>query len=246
MSAKSITLPLADQQSLLAALDDTPPLELFWRCRTEDQQQQFREIKAGLHWQKRILEAYFSGNRPPIDELTRLNRDFYLALTDMHLRFYDVLFYGWDDIEKAIKKKHGSLKDFPKTPGQTLIKVIELEAEGCLQPAFEKYDRWTPYSERKFHDLRKEVIGDKPSAKAISKYNSEIRKSQKMFGRFLNLKKSCLQALIDKKRPSKQLKRALRAYFAAKADVDQTIASSVRKDRLERGYEWKSGIRSSA
>lgn len=244
--ARGVLLSETDQKSLLAVLDDTPPLELFWRCQTEDQQKMFREVRSGLHWQKRILEAYFSGNKPPIGELTKLNRDFYLALTDMHLRFYDLLFYGWDDIEKAIKKKHGSLDGFPRTPGQALIKVIELEAEGCLEPAFAKYDRWTPYQERKVQKLAKEAKRASPTEKALNSYNSEIRKARQMFGRFLNLKHSCLQTLTDKKRPSKQLKRALGSYLVAKAEVDRTVESSVHKSRQEKGYEWRNGYRKDA
>lgn len=177
----------ADQLSMLALLDKTPPKTYLSRCTTADQLAVFREVQAQHTHLKGMLEDYFSGGAAlPIVGISKAEQKFLNAELDKILSLYNLLWFEWGAIARALEDQGVYLQDIGiEGPGQACNVLISLAAQSKLNHWTSGYQRRTKEGDKQekaffnsaFKLLQKQEALRKPEAQKLEKaYKSLGRK----------------------------------------------------------------------
>lgn len=225
------TIDKSTQEELLFALDGLPPLSWLCLCETEDQTKHWQLIKDAYQITYDSLARYFEGSEAPLqNELALAQRDYYLSL-------YAVIQQGWRHIRIAAHES--GIKGLPASPGEGLIRIIELDCAAFFSLCLSPYE-WSSDSAYQFYRLGKqvrEISLDNPTKSEqlkLKKYSAKLKKMQQPYQDILSLKNFCLATcFIDGKGESLRLK--LENFEKVSQHLDNLIGCKLRKAQ---SYRW--------
>jgi len=241
----------ADRKTLASVLkEDCPPwlLDLVPNP-TADQIQAWFGLKTLYQDLLKMFENYFQllplpllEHRPP-DERKLLRLQF-----RRYLSFYNLISFGWDSIEEAAAKEGVDLgkRYNARSPGEAFAFVIYLDSRVFLEPSLQPYYRYSPSETRYLAKTDKEItktlnLGKQPDKQIFNKYQQTLHRNLDLVEQYLRFRGRIVSICQSKKKGSKGLQAALRAYNVASSELDAQVQSMSHKRHKRKGGEWRNG-----
>jgi len=126
-----------DQNDLLQFVGGLPPIEMIGSATTDDQRESVKALF--LHYQllKDSLEAYFAGQKSPIED--RQLRASVEADMEFYLAFYNLVWFGWREIEAEVQSSELGDLFLYEQPGDVLKGLLFWECFRVWQVTMDKY-----------------------------------------------------------------------------------------------------------
>ena len=237
-----VRMPEGDRQSFLSVLDGLPPIVYWAQCRTDDQKEHYIAMKQGYQFLKEELQRYFGGQGSLIPRLSDRDRDFFCALRDRYLAWYKVVQLGWVHIEDELAEAGLTTRDIQAgSPGEALIRILENECAGFMQPSFLPYTRYSPSQERTLAKMQVEIARGDADQKAIARYEIQVAQNSRETKRFFELTAAMVDTCEKYSDRTKGLATAIKHYRQAVGHLDREIQRQHSTRCKRKGYEWAEG-----
>ena len=240
------------QKDLIKVMDRLPPVtNLFFMTATKDQLEHF-------HWERFSwqliglgLKAYFSGKsipkvlrkeigkEPPLYLIQNINR---------WLQFYELLNFGWEEIELAAKKFSISLPS--ESPGGAIAFVLEqlsiYQCSECLLPYYtispqtfyRDYKNWQKIKQKK-QTSKPLTNPEEKTLKRLTKSFKSNPRREFMEGAFFQ--EFCLDVWSRSK--NRIIKTKLKKYLKTVAEYQEEVTKPLHPRHRRKGHGWKKGKR---
>jgi len=239
-----------DQEMLDSVLKDSPPF--LWGTvfnPTGDQIRNWYEFKALYQDLREMFENYFQGLQLPLlEHRSKNDRDCLELLFHWYLSFYNLAYWGWAYVEEAAAKEGFDLGNRynVRSPGEAFAFVIELDSRAFLEPSLQPYYRYSPSETRYLAKTDKEItktlnLGKQPDKQIFNKYQQTLHRNLDLVEQYLRFRGRIVSICQSKKKGSKGLQAALRAYNVASSELDAQVQSMSHKRHKRKGGEWRNG-----
>lgn len=222
------------QRKILKAINGLPPLAWLNLCKSEDQIEHWRLSREAFQVTYLALKEYFEGKKSTLNsELAEAQRDYYLAI-------YSLIQQGWKYIESAAQE--AAIRNFPSTPGEAIIKIIECDCAAFFAPCLEPYE-WSKDSAYRLYLLGKEVQKLEESSEKftkkeelkVKKFATKLKQMQRPYSELLSLRHFCLAICDGAVKGDHTLKRKLEAFNNQQLYLHKLIAPKLRQAV---SYRW--------
>jgi flavin-binding protein dodecin len=221
------------QKKILRAIDGLPPMAWLEVCQSQAQLEHWNLIRRAFQFTYVGLKEYFEGQKSTLDsELAIAQRNYYLAI-------YEVIQLGWHHIE--IAAQDATLQDFPNTPGEAIVKLIENDCAAFFNPCLQ-YHEFSKDGAYRLYLLEKQVreLESKESLKSaeqrkIEKFSTKLKQMQRSYRELLNLRHFCLAVCRDVAKRDRTLKESLTIFNTRQLYLHSLIAPKLRKGE---SYCW--------
>lgn len=231
-----------DKEPILRAINGLPPIAYWARCQTTDQAQHYIQMKAGYQFLKEELQRFFGGQGSLMPHLSESDRNFFGALRDRYIAWYSAIQLGWAYITEELKAVGLTPEEVSMgCPGEALVRILENECAGFMQPAFLPYSRYSPSQDRKLSKVQK--LGDAAEAKDKKRYEAQSAQNFAAIGKFFALTEGMIDVCEKHTSNNKPLKKAVRTYRYSVAELDREILYHHSTRAKRKGHEWKNGIK---
>jgi hypothetical protein len=206
------------QEKLLKSLNGLPPLIWLDLCKSQDQVAHWRLVREGR-------ESSFQS------ESALAQRDYYLSL-------YGVIQQGWRYLREAAQE--AGIEGLPDSPGEGLIKIIELDCAAFFAPCLEYYE-WSADGAYQLYRLgrgAREISLDNPTKSKqlkLRKYSAKLKKMQRPYQEMLSLKNFCLAVCSTDGKRDRSLKLKIESFEKAEQHLNELIGCRLRKAK---SYHW--------
>ncbi len=230
---EAIIIDKATQNQILQAINGLPPLAWLDLCKSKDQIEHFNLIRRVFRFTYIGLKEYFEGEKSTLDsELAVAQRNYYLAI-------YELMQQGWRYIEIAAQES--ALQDFPHTPGEAIIRLIENDCAAFFAPCLEPYE-WSKDSayrlyllEKEVRDLESKELLKPGEEKKIEKFSNKLRQAQRPYHELLVLRNFCLAICQSAAKCDRTLKESIKNFNSRQLHLHSLIAPKLRKGV---SYRW--------
>ena len=160
----------AEREYLINLVNGLPPVKnLFFITASKDQIESYRKQKSRWQLLKLGIKCYFSGGAWKKKLRKELNIDsLELLLLDIErwLQFYDLLSYGWEEIEDIFQ--YSSIHLALNSPGEALSFILEqLSIYHCSESLLPYYS-FSPSAFEKYYRVWKAIVKKNNSKTALS------------------------------------------------------------------------------
>lgn len=237
-----LMVPKEDQLATIKTLNGLPSIFYALLCQTDDQVQSFREIKTGFQYIKSEMNFHFSGGKKDSFTLAPDQRQFWRLMADRYLTWYIVVTRGWEHLESAARSGK-RLKSFEsQTPGEALIKMLKLESEGFMQPAFSERYTFSPSNHRALAKAERDNARKTASSSQKRKIAAELTVRGQGLEAF-SFGETCLQICREHAKHDEALKNAITYHDLTMGSLDKEIQAWLHPRKKIRGYEWRNGTK---
>ncbi|MEL6776506.1 MAG: hypothetical protein AAFO06_04555 [Cyanobacteria bacterium J06597_16] len=246
--------PETEQDAALTKLWGLPPNEWREDCNTTGRLKHWQLTKEHCIQLHAEMKAFFGGQESTIEHLPEDLKEFVRLRRKDYMALYSLLFQGWREIKKAIDRDQLDIFEPPQTPGEMLIKIIELEAAGFFLQAFPELitgNAHSDFSPRKTYLMRSEGRNIQKAlalGKLTSKQRKILDKHKEHLGRSLKdnwgssmrvyCVMACVKAVKGKRDP---INRELIDYKRANSDLWEYLYSGAHPSKPAKGWSWVNG-----
>lgn len=237
-----LKVPAPDKEAMIRVLDGLPPIAYWAQCKTIDQKQHYIQMKQGYQFLKEELQRFFSGQGSLMPRLSEGDRNFFGALRDRYLAWYGVVQTGWKYIEDELSAVGMTAQDIQAgCPGEALIRILENECAGFMQPAFLAYSRYSPSQDRRLTKTQRMIGGGKAEPEEEKRYETQTRQNFEAVSHFFSMTDGMIDICEKHSSKDKPLEKAIKTYRRAVGELDREIQYQHRERLGRKGHEWKSG-----
>lgn len=238
-----------EQDYLVKLVDGLPPVKnLFFITASKDQIEEYQYQKSRWQLLKKGLKCFFSGGawkKKLRNELKIEPPELLLLDIDRWLKFYDLLSYGWEEVEHIFQ--HSSIHLPLKSPGEALTFILEqLSIYHCSESllpyysfspsTFEKdYRVWKRIVKKNNSNTNLSTSEEKTLKKLVKKFESNPRKDFMQGEYFRQL---CID--IFSKSKDRRTKSKLKSYLTIQSNFEAENQKLSRK-HSSKGYAWTKG-----
>lgn len=237
-----LKVPAPDKEATVRVLDGLPPIAYWAQCRTDDQKQHYIQMKQGYQFLKEELQRFFGGQGSLMPRLSESDRNFFGALRDRYLAWYGVIQTGWKYIEDELRAVGMTTEDIQAgCPGEALIRILENECAGFMQPAFLPYSRYSPSQDRQLSKTQRLIELSQAEPKEEKRYETQTKQSFEAVSNFFSMTDGMIDICEKHSSKNKPLKQAIKTYRKAVGELDREIQCQHHKRKMRKGHEWKNG-----
>ena|SRR4028119_2040808 len=231
----TLDISKSETESILKTLKELPQewlIEHFW---TDEQHNHWNNTKVHYLTLHEEMQAYFQGRASQLEDLSDHERLCYATLKDVQLALYDLLRYGWRDIQKAVQDYK---INFPyRQPGELFSALMESQAAAKVIPCLlGRHD----IKFRQTYRLGLKIQKSKGDKKKADQCRKEVDQLLGQLRHLADLQVGCIQCCRNaaKKSKDKVLQRKLADYDRLSNELSKLLS----KDYRDRSAEaWEKG-----
>ena len=226
-----------DRQSVVQTFDNLPKLYYVFLCQTVDQERAFRDIKLGFQFIKADMQdGRIDKSNPNFLEMTGLQRTFWGLMADRYLAWYRVTLRGWEHLESSWSADESLQGLMTDTPLAAWIRMIELEADGFMEPAFSERSRFAPSQHRKWVELEVAEKHGRATKQQKAKIETDLLSATKKMLPTFGFGQLYIEICRKAAARDERLKLSLKNYDAVMAALDTNIQSLLHPRKNMKGY----------